>query len=178
MPKIVVHILPGGIAQFELHSSQRLGSELVQFFDNEIPGCLIDKAERLPTFAALNLNTLGCGVQHHAVRDLEFLRGHSDSRLQIGDDDTPVLPGNVFTVTAANNRPGAISHEEGDALQGDVASFGFQVLFNGQCGFGDVLHIQVAASASAPGGASSAGGPAAGLLPLRTIIVRGVGSRT
>ena len=161
MPIGVIHELAGGVAQFELHPSQRLGSELVQFFDDEIPGRLIDKAERLPAFAALDLDALGGGVQHHAVRDLEFLCGNGDPRFQIGDDDTSVLPRDEFAVAAANDRPRAVGHEEGDSLQRDVSGFGFQVLFNGQRGLGDVLHVHMVAAAAiaAPGGASSADGP-------------------
>ena len=116
VPIGVIHKLAGCVAQFELHPSQRLGSELVQFFDDEIPGRLIDKAERLPAFAALDLDALGGGVQHHAVRDLEFLCGNGDPRFQIGDDNTSVLPRDVFAVAAANDRPGAVGHEEGDTL--------------------------------------------------------------
>ena len=160
VPIGVIHKLAGCVAQFELHPSQRLGSELVQFFDDEIPGRLIDKAERLSAFAALDLDALGGGVQHHAVRDLEFLCGNGDAWLQIGDDDTSVLPRDVFAVAAANDRPGAVGHEEGDSLQRDVSGFGFQVLFNGQRGLGDVLHVHmVAAAIAVPGGASSANGP-------------------
>ena len=155
MPVCVVHILAGGVAQFELHFGQRLGSQLIQFPNHEIPGCLVDKAEGLPTDAALDLNALGGRVQHYAVRDLDLPGGDGDARLQIRDHNAAIFIGDVLAIVGADHCAAGIGYQESDPLEGLIPGLRLQILLDGEGGLGDILHDYVISSAGGPAAAGA-----------------------
>ena len=75
---------------------------------------LVDESECLPPDTALDFDTLGGGVQHYPLRDTELLSGNGNSRLQIGDDNTPIAVSGVLPIIGTNRLTAGIGHQESD----------------------------------------------------------------
>ena len=88
----------------------------------------------------LDENALGGAVQHKAVHRADLPRGDGSAGDQVGEDDLAVAVSDILAVTWAQGRPGAVGHQEGNALQRCCCPL--DVLLNHQRDAGGVVKRQ------------------------------------
>ena len=114
MPVVVVHKAAACISQLELRPGDKCAGNLVLLLDHQCPSPFVPERELLDA-ARLDLDVLGCAVQHKALHGLYFPDNDHGAGFNAGQDDFPGLVCVVEAIIRADSGPGSVHHPEGHA---------------------------------------------------------------
>ena len=111
---VVVHKAAACISQLELRPGDKCAGNLVLLLDHQCPSPFVPERELLDA-ARLDLDVLGCTVQHKALHGLDFPGDDYGAGFNAGQDDLAGFVGVVEAVVRPDSGPGSVYHPEGHA---------------------------------------------------------------